>query len=464
MVSLITSFIPWMIFFLFASPNYLETGIVIALISFFVFNIKGLLKRRIIDWTSCLFFIGSLVIYAIIKWQSYDKYALLIGNVILLLVMFVTYLINHPFTEQYLKEITPQIEWHTKVFKKINRQLTLIWILLTALNFLLTFIAVVIHKHSAFLDTFLHVLLIIIALSLSHTFPTWYRRKILQQGGVAQLEHISEINVLKTEQYQVAYRTIGQGSPMVLLMASNMTMHNWEPVFIEELAKKHQVYLFEYPGIGASNSLQNLDINSLSDFCFAFLKGLNLSSVSILGYGLGGWLAQKLAINHHDIIKNLILINSDFGSQEAVWPEDTVFETLATVNTMATEAQAKSLLSILLPQTELASVGPKIEKIYQSSQFEAPLTNTVIKNESELARQWYCGEGSVNQIQDLKQPTLIISGEKNKISPHQNALSLQAKIPHSELVTFPDGGFGLIYQHPLQLAETINTFLAKQNV
>ncbi len=457
-LNLAMSFIPWVIFFIFVNPQNMQTAIIVSFVAFIVLNVRGLFYRIAFDWISFLFFLGSTLLVFAIHANWYNTYCFLIGNIVLMATALISYAIKKPFIAKYAKLASPVINWLDPIFIKTNNILTLIWGGIFTFNVLTSLIALPVYGHTVLFNWVVYVIIIILGLWFTMEFPAWYRHRELQKLGIVNLHGLSEIEVAVENNTFVAFRTIGQGKPLILLMDANMTMHYWDPELINGLAQSYQVVIFEYPGIGASNMEGDFNLANLTQFTLALIKELNHPKVNLLGFGLGGWIAQKFALEHADLVEKLVLINSDFGGDNVVLPHETVLEFRA--NTiLATPAQETAFIKFLIPQKQMGLVAPKVKNIIHAAKLEARLTKKVTLNENKLAEEWYCGEGVYNDLEKLQTPTLIIFGIENIVIPIENGQLLAGKIPNNTYIKYEECGHGIFYQKPLELVKEIKQFV-----
>src|SRR2546426_7055366 len=127
---------------------------------------------------------------------------------------------------------------------------------------------------------------------------------------------------------QIGYRRIGYGRPLLVLNGFGATSADWDPSFIDRLASSNELILLNNRGIGVSaDDGQPFDIAKLADDAAHVIEALGFEHVSLLGWSMGGFIAQAFALNYANHVDKLVLLSTDPGGIEAdlaapdVWSE-----------------------------------------------------------------------------------------------------------------------------------------------
>src|SRR5215510_11651898 len=117
---------------------------------------------------------------------------------------------------------------------------------------------------------------------------------------------------------QIAYRRVGKGQPLLVLNGFAATSADWDPFFIDRLASSNELILVNNRGMGGStDDGQPFDIARLADDAAHVIEALGFEHTSILGWSMGGFIAQTLALEHPDGVDKLILLSTDSGGTNA---------------------------------------------------------------------------------------------------------------------------------------------------
>jgi pimeloyl-ACP methyl ester carboxylesterase len=235
------------------------------------------------------------------------------------------------------------------------------------------------------------------------------------------------------------------------------TSADWDPTFIHRLASRHEVILVNNRGIGGStDDGQSFDIGTLADDAAQVVDTLGSECTSVLGWSMGGFIAQTLAVEHPDRVDKLILLATDPGGSEADLASPAVWSRLTDTSGTPHE-QARRLLSLLFP----AGVAERFYRQFSDiiAAARAQLSPDLVKRQAAAMDEWH-RTGLANRLRQIRAPVLIAAGTEDAVIPPSNALKLVNAIPDAWLAQFPRSGHAFIAQHPHALAELINCFLA----
>jgi pimeloyl-ACP methyl ester carboxylesterase len=260
----------------------------------------------------------------------------------------------------------------------------------------------------------------------------------------AKMAHVGDIDM--------AYRTLGEGPPVVLIMGSGSTMDLWPPAVLAQLSASHQVILFDNRGMGRTTAPPgDFSIGQFADDTAGLMDALGIKSARVLGWSMGAFVAQELALNHPDKVDRLTLYAGDCGGPQAVPPSADVLEQLT--DTSGTPQQrGMRLFNLLFPEEWLKS-HPDFYK-----QFPVPQESSSPENIGRQAGACGTWAGTYDRLPGISKPTLVITGTEDRVAPPANALILVERIPRSWLVRVKDAGHGLMYQLPDQFSRLVLDF------
>ncbi|SDK49220.1 Pimeloyl-ACP methyl ester carboxylesterase [Maridesulfovibrio ferrireducens] len=242
---------------------------------------------------------------------------------------------------------------------------------------------------------------------------------------------------------QLAYRVYGKGEPLLMIMGFAGTMDLWDLDLIRELAKNHKVILFDNRGMGGSSlGTESISITRMADDSAGLLDALGYEKSHVLGWSMGGLIAQELALNHPEKVEKLILMGAACES-----------EPVAKITKELMKMDTKELLSHFFPKAWLDKHPDAISKLPSSKN---PPNIEIIKAQGEALINW---SGTCDRLESLHKDTLIISGMQDDILPETLSFELAEKIQGAWLVRFKNAAHWLMYQAPVSLARTISTFL-----
>lgn len=255
---------------------------------------------------------------------------------------------------------------------------------------------------------------------------------------------------------RIAYRRVGKGRPLLVLNGFAATSADWDPSFIHGLASFNELIVIDNRGIGNStDDGKPFDIAHLADDVAHVIETLGFDRASVLGWSMGGFVAQTLASQHSDRVNKLILLSTDPGGTDAVLASAAVWSQL--IDTSGTpDEQARRLLSLLFPSDVAASFYRQFGNIVAAAR--ARLSPDLVNRQAAAMDAWH-RNGVRNRLREISAPVLIATGTDDVVIPPSNALKLVNAIPGAWLAQFRGGGHAFTAQYPSSLADLINGFL-----
>ena len=256
---------------------------------------------------------------------------------------------------------------------------------------------------------------------------------------------------------QIVCRTVGKGPPLLILNGFAATSADWDPSLIDRLALRHKLILLNNRGIGGStDDAQSFDIAKLANDAAHVIETLGFERTSVLGWSMGGFIAQTLAVEYPDRVHKLILLSTDSGGTDADLAPPAVWSQLIDISGTPHE-QARRLLSLLFPSRVAESLYRFFSDIIAARR--AQLSTELLKRQATAMDEWH-RNGLANRLREIRLPVLIATGTEDVVIPPSNALKLVKAIPGAWLAQFPRSGHAFMAQYPQALAELINSFLA----
>ena len=292
--------------------------------------------------------------------------------------------------------------------------------------------------------------LMVISLLSSFFLFTGCSKQRVKKDALPELQYFNAPNT------KIAFRTYGQGEPILMCMGYSANMDMWDTSLIDLLKEKYKVTIFDYRGMGYStNTDTSFTINTLAEDLNGLCDFLKLNKANIMGWSMGGYVAQSFAINHPEKVNKLILYATDLGDTIAIPPDQEILELLA--DTLSTPAQIMGTLFT----PKWLETHPDLEKYFSNA--KEPLNYKTIKLQDAASSVWLSpGGGSAGHLHTLKMPTLIISGDMDAVVPYKNSEILSDSITSSTLIKMNNGGHGLMFQYPETVGNYILTFLEQE--
>ena len=158
---------------------------------------------------------------------------------------------------------------------------------------------------------------------------------------------------VKAGQGRIGYRSVGTGRPLVMIMGLSGTMDAWAPAFVDELAKHRRVIVFDNEGIRKTTlGKGTLSIRRMGDDTASLIRALKLKRPDVLGWSMGGMIAQSLARRHPELVRRLVLCATAPGDRHATGPSGPgMLDALANP-----EANPAALLGLIFPPGQDAAI------------------------------------------------------------------------------------------------------------
>lgn len=260
-----------------------------------------------------------------------------------------------------------------------------------------------------------------------------------------------------------AYRQFGKagGFPLVFNQHFTGTMDYWDPAVTDGLAEQREVILFNNAGISSSSGEVPTTIGAMGANAIAFIKALGLSKVDILGFSIGGMVAQEIALQAPPLVRRLILVGTGLRGGEGIAPMTEVatkiFSTsydppenlwLAVHFSPSAPSQAAGREFLKRKHLRRENRDPEVNEKVGPAQIEA------------LGKYGAKYDGVFNYLKDIRQPTLVVNGNNDVIVPTVNSFTLQQNLPNAQLILYPNSNHGSFYQYPLLFVEQADRFLS----
>jgi pimeloyl-ACP methyl ester carboxylesterase len=243
-----------------------------------------------------------------------------------------------------------------------------------------------------------------------------------------------------------AYRRFGRKGdvPLLLLNYLAANMDDWDSTVTNGLAAEHDVILFDYPGIGGSSGETPSTVAALAKACVALCQALEITRFDVMGYSLGGMIAQQLGFEHASMVRRILLLGTaprggkgltftDLSADEQDNPEDLVLNALFSPSDTS---QAAGRAYLKRKKQRVADRDKQVSKNSVSAEIAALREWGVVPSNNRFA-----------MLQQVAQTTLIVHGNKDVVVMPINALLLVQHLPNAQLIIYPDASHAAFSQH-----------------
>ncbi|WP_408437849.1 alpha/beta fold hydrolase [Paraburkholderia caffeinilytica] len=263
-----------------------------------------------------------------------------------------------------------------------------------------------------------------------------------------------------------AYRRFGKtgGVPLVFNIHFTGTMDHWDPAVTDGLAQGREVILFNNAGISSTSGEVPESIEEMAANAAAFIKALGLTQVDVLGFSMGGLIAQTLALAEPKLVRRLILVGTGPRSGEAM--ESLTPEAQDIFGATYAEPDDLWLRVHFSPSDASQAAGRKfLQRFRLRAEGRDPEVNEKVAPAqlAALAKWGAPRENPFDYLHALKQSTLVINGDNDVIIYSINSWFLQQNIPNAQLIIYPDANHGSLYQYPERFVTHVTQFLSESD-
>jgi pimeloyl-ACP methyl ester carboxylesterase len=267
--------------------------------------------------------------------------------------------------------------------------------------------------------------------------------------------------VRATDGFEYAYRDVGEGMPpLVLLQHFRGNLDNWDPALIDALATGRRVVTFDNVGVGGSTGTTPSTITQMARDAIAFLEAMELEQVHLLGFSIGSFVAQEIALIRPTAVRRLILASS--APQGAVGMHGWAPEVIDAVGGAAPNPDG--YLSVFFtPSSASRQSGKETlgRLTARTEDRDDPTTWQTRQAQYDAVCAWgVLDHGLLQRVSAIDMPVFIANGDSDPmILPHYSYL-LAGLIPQSQVKIYPDSAHGFLFQHHVEFAGDAETFLS----
>ena len=271
----------------------------------------------------------------------------------------------------------------------------------------------------------------------------------------------AQTQLIEAAGVEFAYRRFGRSSdlPLVMLQHFRGNLDNWDPALTDTLASEREVILVDYPGVGSSRGEFGPTIADTARHVIAFINALGLDEVDLLGFSIGGFVAQEIALLRPTLVRRLVLAATGPKGAPGMhgWRDDIAAAARG-------ESNPENLLYIMFAHTETSQakgmefVGHFMER---REGRDAATSDAARDAQYDAIVEWGIPDhAALQRLTGIKTPSLIIQGDNDLMIPTKLSHLMAGLIPHAQIRIYPDAAHGFLFQYPTEVAAEVNTSLA----
>ncbi|GAA3036862.1 alpha/beta hydrolase [Gordonia defluvii] len=257
-----------------------------------------------------------------------------------------------------------------------------------------------------------------------------------------------------------AYRELGDtsGVPVVFLHHFTAVLDDWDPRVIDGIAAQHHVIAFDNRGVGATGSRVPNDLEHMGADAIAFIRALGYGQVDLVGFSLGGAVAQMIALQAPDLVRRMVLAGTGPRGGGGIWKMPFIVGG-AYVKALATRKDPRHFL--FFPRN---TEGKRAAQEYFARLAERTQDlDRPISRQGSLAQLRAITSGGLHAPDDLatiKVPILVANGDHDLMVASEHSADMARRLPDAKLIVYPNSGHGGVFQHHQEFVPEVLAFLA----
>lgn len=268
-------------------------------------------------------------------------------------------------------------------------------------------------------------------------------------------------HLIKAGEVTFAYRELGlqNGVPLVLLNHWGAVLDNFDPRIVDGLAREHRVIAIDYRGIGASGGTAPVTVGEMARDTIALIRAMGFDQVDLLGFSLGGFVAQDVVLKAPNLVRKLILTGTGPAGGQGI----------DRVGALSWPLMLKGLLTLRDPKTYLfftstangrqaARAFLKRLKERKAGRDKGPTPSAFLR-QLKAIKDW--GRQAPQDLSRLRLPVLIANGDNDIMVPTVLSHDMARRIPRAQLVIYEDAGHGGIFQYHADFVSKALAFLSE---
>jgi pimeloyl-ACP methyl ester carboxylesterase len=307
---------------------------------------------------------------------------------------------------------------------------------------------------------YLFTVLMFIAISTIGSHPS-LGQKSKNKTTSSVIQSASEVRnqFIETDDGKIAYRSIGKGIPVILCNRYRGNMDSWDPAFLDALAQKYQVIIFDYKGFGLSTGIAPSDMNGFAEDITTISTALGFSNFVLGGWSFGGMVAQVYISQHPEKVQRGVLIGTGPPGKNNIPMEPVFFERSSILHNSLDD----ETVLFFEPEWEPSRLAAKRshDRIALRDKDLDVLIPQSLWGNYHKAYEGYVSdsEGAREKLLSSRVPMIVITGDHDISFPLQNWYVLARKLQRTQLIVIPMAGHGPHHEFPELVASYIDDFL-----
>jgi pimeloyl-ACP methyl ester carboxylesterase len=261
---------------------------------------------------------------------------------------------------------------------------------------------------------------------------------------------------VKVNDINLYYEIHSDGFPLLLIRGLGSNIDWWDPDFLDAMSKSFKIIIFDNRGAGRTDKPDiEYSIEMFADDTVGLMDALNIKRSHVLGYSMGGAIAQEISLKYPERVEKLVLCATTCGGTEAVAISPELMEILMKgAKGKSLEERAEQMIQLTFTE-EFIKIHPDIIERERQSILKNPTPDFSFQRQLGAVMKFSTG----GRLKMVKTPTLIVHGRKDILVPPENAQVLAKLIHDSKVAYFDNSGHAFFSQETVFVAKTILEFL-----
>jgi len=254
---------------------------------------------------------------------------------------------------------------------------------------------------------------------------------------------------------KIAYGVRGSGPPLVLIMGYRLSSLAWPFDFIEALAERFTVVLFDNRGTGTSDKPTfGYEISNMAKDVGGLLDHLEIARANVLGYSMGGAIAQEFVRQFPDRVFGLVLCATMCGGPRAVYASPPVVRVMRELDGLKQEDIARRIWSVTYSPGYLENHQTLVE-----DQMRREIAAPTPLHAADLQYQAFAEFDCSKALPNVKAPTLVLTGDLDQLVSPQNSKFIASRIPGASLIVIAGCGHRMMWEATDECVGFVTEFL-----
>ncbi len=257
-----------------------------------------------------------------------------------------------------------------------------------------------------------------------------------------------------------AYRELGDGAvPLVLLQHFRGNLDYWDPALIDALAAERRLILFDNAGVAGSSGTTPSTIGQMARDAIAFLEAMDLDQLDLLGFSIGSFVAQEIALIRPTLLRRMVLASS--APKGASGMHGWAPEVIDAVGKPEPDPDGYLRVFFTASAASQQAGQETLQRMFsRAGDPDAPTNWETRQHQYDAVCTW--GEPNhalLQRVSAIEQPVLVANGDRDPMIRPRYSYLLAGLLPNAQLTIYPDAAHGFLFQHHAEFAREVGAFL-----